>query len=175
VLRAALALADEGGIDALSMRKLAQELGVEAMSLYNHVANKDDIIDGILDLVASEMDPPPDGVDWKTAMRRSAISTHEVLMRHRWAGPLWMSPRKVSPARLRDGDAILRALREGGFSKDVTYHAFHALQSHVLGFTLYLLNFRFDTADLDEMAVGFLRDFPADEYPYLAEHVEQHT
>jgi AcrR family transcriptional regulator len=174
VLRAAMALADEGGIDALSMRKLAQELGVEAMSLYNHVASKDDIIDGIVDLVASEMDPPPDGVDWKTAMRRSAISTHEVLMRHRWAGPLWMSQRKVSPARLRYGDAILRALREGGFSKDVTYHAFHALQSHVLGFTLYLLNFRFDTSDLEEMAAGFLRDFPADEYPYLAEHVEQH-
>jgi AcrR family transcriptional regulator len=174
VLRAAMALADEGGIDALSMRKLAQELGVEAMSLYNHVANKEDIIDGIVDLVASEMDPPPDGVDWKTAMRRSAISTHEVLMRHRWAGPLWMSQRKVSPARLRHGDAILRALREGGFSKDVTYHAFHALQSHVLGFTLYLLNFRFDTADIEEMATGFLRDFPAGEYPYLAEHVEQH-
>jgi AcrR family transcriptional regulator len=169
-----MALADEGGIDALSMRKLAHELGVEAMSLYNHVANKDDIIDGIVDLVASEMDPPPDGVDWKTAMRRSAISAHEVLMRHRWAGPLWMSPRKVSPARLRYGDAILGALREGGFSKDVTYHAFHALQSHVLGFTLYLLNFRFDTADLEEMAAGFLRDFPPDEYPYLAEHVEQH-
>jgi AcrR family transcriptional regulator len=174
VLLAAMALADEGGIDALSMRKLAQELGVEAMSLYNHVANKDDIIDGIIDLVASEIDPPPDGVDWQTAMRRSAISAHEVLMRHRWAGPLWMSSRKVSPARLRYGDAILRALREGGFSKDVTYHAFHALQSHVLGFTLYLLNFRFDTADIEAMAAGFLRDFPADEYPYLAEHVEQH-
>jgi AcrR family transcriptional regulator len=156
------------------MRKLAQELGVEAMSLYNHVASKDDIIDGIVNLVASEIDPPPDGVDWKAAMRRSAISTHEVLMRHRWAGPLWMSSRKVSPARLRYGDAILRALREGGFSKDVTYHAFHALQSHVLGFTLYLLNFRFDTADIEEMAAGFLRDFPADEYPYLAEHVQQH-
>jgi AcrR family transcriptional regulator len=174
VLRAAITLADAGGVEALSMRKLAQELGVEAMSLYNHVANKDDIVDGMLDLVASEIDPPPDGVDWKTAMRRSAISTHEVLMRHRWAGPLWMSPRKVSPARLRYGDAILRGLREGGFSKDLTYHAFHALQSHVLGFTLYLLNFRFDTADLEEMAAAFLRDFPADEYPHLAEHIEQH-
>jgi AcrR family transcriptional regulator len=174
VLRAAMALADEGGIEALSMRKLAQELGVEAMSLYNHVANKDDIVDGIIDLVANEIDPPPDGVDWKTAMRQSALSSHEVLMRHPWAGTLWMSPRKVSPARLRYGDEILRVLREGGFSKDLTYHAFHALSSHVLGFTLYLLNFRRTTPDLEEMAARFLRDFPAAEYPYLAEHVEQH-
>jgi AcrR family transcriptional regulator len=174
VLRAAITLADEGGIGALSMRKLAQELGVRAMSLYNHVANKADILDGIVDLVASEMDPPPDGVDWKTSMRRSAISTHEVLMRHPWAASLWMSPGKVSPARLRYGDAMLRSLREGGFSEDLTYHAFHALQSHVLGFTLYLLNFRFGGEELKEMAARFLRDFPADEYPYLAEHIEQH-
>jgi AcrR family transcriptional regulator len=174
VLRAALRLADEGGIEALSMRKLAEELGVEAMSLYNHVANKDDIVDGILELVVNEIDPPPEGVDWKTAMRQSATSTHEVLMRHRWSGSLWMAPRKVSPARLRYGDAILRSLREGGFSKDLTYHAFHALQSHVLGFTLYLLNLQFDAGKLEEMAAKFLRDFPADEYPYLAEHIEQH-
>jgi AcrR family transcriptional regulator len=177
VLRGAITLADDGGIEALSMRKLAQELGVEAMSLYNHVANKEDIVDGMLDLVANEIDPPPppDDVDWKTAMRQSAISTHEVLMRHPWAGSLWMSPRKVSPARLRHGDAMLRSLREGGFSEDLTYHAFHALQSHVLGFTLYLLNFRFGGEELKEMAARFLRDFPDDEYPYLAEHIEQHT
>jgi AcrR family transcriptional regulator len=174
VLRAAITLVDEGGIGALSMRKLAQEVGVEAMSLYNHVANKDDIVDGMLDLVASEMDPPPEGVDWKAALRASAISTHEALMRHPWASNLWMSARKVSPERMRHGDAVLRCLREGGFSKDVTYHAFHALQSHVLGFTLYVQSFQFDVGDLEEMAATFLRDFPADEYPHLAEHIEQH-
>jgi AcrR family transcriptional regulator len=174
VLRAAITLADQGGIEALSMRKLAHELGVEAMSLYNHVANKDDIVDGILDLVAGEIDLPPDGVDWKTALRQTAIWTHEVLMRHPWAGSLWMAPRKVSNARMRHGEAILRRLREGGFSKDLTYHAFHVLQSHVLGFTLYLLSFRFNPEDLEKMAARFLRDFPAEEYPYLAEHVAQH-
>jgi AcrR family transcriptional regulator len=174
VLRAALTLADAAGIEALSMRKLAQGLGVEAMSLYNHVANKDDILDGIVDLVANEIDLPPDGADWKTALRQSAISSHEALSRHPWIGSLWMSPRKVSPARLRQGDAVLRTLREAGFSKDLTYHAFHILQGHVSGFTLQELSFPFDREQLEEIAATFLREFPADEYPYLAEHVTQH-
>jgi AcrR family transcriptional regulator len=174
VLHAAIRLADESGIEALSMRKLAQELGVEAMSLYNHVANKDDILDGIIDLVASEIEPPSDGADWKTALRQSAISAHEALSRHPWVGSLWMSPRKVSPARLRQGDAILRTLREAGFSKDLTYHAFHVLQGHVSGFTLQERNFPLDKEKLEKMATRFLGEFPADEYPHLAEHVTQH-
>jgi len=175
VLHAAMTLVDEGGIEALSMRKLAQELGVEAMSLYNHVANKDDILDGIVDLVAREIELPANGVDWKTALRLCAISAHEALSRHPWAGGLWMSDRKVSPARLRHGDAMLRTLREAGFSKDLTYHAFHILQSHVLGFTLQRENFPFDKEELKELAATFLREFPGDEYPYLAEHIEQHV
>ncbi len=144
VLQAAVALADEGGIKALSMRKLAQELGVEAMSLYNHVANKDDILDGIVDAVASEIDLPPDGTDW-------------------------------SQPRFRYGDSLLRALREGGFSKELTYHAFHILESHVVGFTLHRQSFTFDSKDLGELAARFLREFPADDYPDLAEHIKQHT
>jgi AcrR family transcriptional regulator len=174
VLHAALALADEGGIEALSMRKLAQELGVEAMSLYNHVANKDDILDGIVDLVASEIDLPSHGIEWKTALRESAISAHEALSRHPWAGSLWMAPRKVSPVRLRHGDAVLRTFREAGFSKELTYHAYHTFQGHVFGFTLQELNFPYDAEQLKELAANFIRDFPADEYPYLAEHITQH-
>jgi AcrR family transcriptional regulator len=174
VLRAALTLADEAGIEALSMRKLAQALGVEAMSLYNHVANKDDILDGILELVASEIELPASGTDWKTAIRQSAISAHEALSRHAWVGSLWMTPRKVSPPRLRYGDAILRTLRDAGFSKDLTYHAFHILQGHISGFTLQERNFPFDREKLEEMAASFLREFPAGEYPDLAEHVRQH-
>lgn len=174
VLRAAIALADEGGIKALSMRKLAHVLGVEAMSLYNHVANKDDILDGIVELVASEIDPAPDGADWKTAMRRRATSAYDVLSRHPWAGNLWMSSRTFGPGRMRYADSVLRGLREAGFSKDLTYHAFHVLQSHVMGFTLQEQDFELDAEELKELASRFLREFPADEYPDLAEHVRQH-
>ena len=174
VLRAAIALADEGGIEALSMRKLARELGVEAMSLYNHVANKDAILDGIVELVASEIDLAPDEADWKSAVRRRAISAHEVFLRHPWACSIWMSRHDVGPAQLRYADAILRDFRGGGFSNDLTYHAFHALQSHVSGFTLYVLSFRFDREELKELAAAFLQEFPTEEYPDLAEHIRQH-
>jgi AcrR family transcriptional regulator len=174
VLRAAITLADEGGIKALSMRKLAQELGVEAMSLYNHVANKDDLLDGIVELVASEIDLAPEGGDWKTAMRRRASSAHDVLSRHAWASNLWMSSQTFGPARIRYSDAVLRGFREAGFPDDLTYHAFHVLQSHVLGYTLYVASFQFDATELKELATTFLREFPADEYPDMAEHIRQH-
>ena len=174
VLRAALTLADEGGIEALSMRKLAQKLGVEAMSLYNHVANKDDILVGILDLVASEIGPAPDGTDWKAALRQNAIASHEAFRRHRWAASLWMRG-GASPTQFRRGESVLRTLREAGFSEDLTYHAFHTYQGYVLGFTLQELNLPFEIDELKELAARFLEDFPAHEYPYLAEHIRQHT
>jgi AcrR family transcriptional regulator len=174
VLSAAIALADEGGLEALSMRRLATELGVEAMSLYNHVANKGEILDGIVDLVTAEIELPVRGADWKEALRRSAISCHDVLLRHPWAAGLGMSRRTPSPARLRLADATLRAFRDGGFSDDLTYHGFHVLQSHVTGYTLYALGLRIDAEELKEMAANFLRDFRADEYPDMAVHVQQH-
>ncbi len=167
-------LADDGGIDALTMRKLAQQLGVEAMSLYNHVESRDDIVDGMIELVAGEIEVPAAGAGWRTSLRRTALSTHEALMRHRWAAAPWMTPRKISPHRLGQSEAILRALREDGFSDDVAYHAFHVLTAHVLGFTLYLQSFRFDAADLERMAEAFLASFPKDDYPFMAEHVRQH-
>ncbi len=175
VLQAAITLADEGGLEALSMRKLAQELGVEAMSLYNHVANKDDIVNGIIELVASEIEPPADGVDWKTAIRQSSISAHEALSRHSWAATIWMSAGGISPRRLGYADAILRVLREAGFSADLTYHGYHSIAGHVQGFTLQELNFPYEREELKEMAARFLRDFPIDDYPDLAEHIRQHV
>jgi AcrR family transcriptional regulator len=174
VLRAAVVLADEGGIEALSMRRLAKELGVEAMSLYNHVANKDEILDGIVDLVTSEIDLPSDGVDWKTAIRRSTISARDVYLRHRWASSLSMSRQGGGPASFRHADWKLRTLRESGFSKNVIYHAFHILDAYVLGFTALQLSFPYKGEELAGMAASFLQTFPADEYPDLVEHIMQH-
>jgi AcrR family transcriptional regulator len=175
ILRAALTLADEGGIKAVSMRKIAHELGVEAMSLYNHVASKDDIVDGIVDLAATEIDLASDEADWKAAMRRRVISAHEVLLRHPWAASLWLSGETVGGARLRYADAVLRGFREAGFSEELTYHAFHVIQSHVMGFTMYVASFDFDVEELDQLAADFLETFPVDEYPDLALHIKQHA
>jgi AcrR family transcriptional regulator len=155
------------------MRKLGQELGVEAMSLYNHVANKDDILDGMVDVVASQFEPPPDGVDWRTAIRQSSISAHQVLLRHPWAAGLMLSSPTVRPGRLRHMESILATLRQAGFSPEMTHHAYHALDSHIMGFTLWVVNFP-AADDLGDLARGLLRDLPTDQYPYLAEHIGQH-
>ena len=165
VLHAALALADEAGIASLSMRRLGQALGVEAMSLYNHVANKDDLLDGIVELVASEIELPSDAVDWKEGLRQTAISSHEVFLRHRWACSLMMRPR-ASPARMRWMEAVLRTLRQAGFSADMTHHAYHALDSHITGFTLWLVSMPFASKEeLVDMAEGFLREIPPRRVP----------
>ena len=175
VLRAALALADAGGIESLTMRKLGQELGVEAMSLYNHVENKDDIVDGITELVLAEIEVPSGGPDWKSEIRRTAISSHDVFLRHRWACSLMMSRPKASTPRMLWMEAVLRTLREAGFSADMTHHAYHALDSHITGFTLWQVSMPFETkAELLDLAQDFLQQIPADEYPYIIEHAEQH-
>ena len=174
VLRAAIDLADRGGIESLTMRKLAQELAVEAMSLYYYVAKKDDLLAGIVDLVVSEMELPAAGAGWKAAIRKSAISAHDVLLRHPWACSLMMSHTGDGPARLRWMDSILRCFREAGFSAEMAHHAYHALDSHITGFTLWELSFPFDREELADIGAAFLRELPVDEYPYLAEHVEWH-
>jgi AcrR family transcriptional regulator len=174
VLRAAVELADEGGIEALSMRRLGQELGVEAMSLYNHVANKDDLLDGITDLVLRQIELPEDG-DWREALRRSAVSAHEVLRGHPWACNLALSPERTVPVSVRRADWMLRRLREGGFSPELTYHAYHALDAHILGFTLWQLGHGIvDEEHLADLADRFFSQFPPEEYPYLHEHARQH-
>jgi AcrR family transcriptional regulator len=177
VLRAAVELADKDGIDALSMRRLAKELGVEAMSLYNHVANKDEILAGILEIVTSEVEDPvtSDDLDWKAAIRRSAISTHDTFLRHRWSCPLMMKTAAMIPSRMRWMESLLRTLREAGFSPNLTHHAYHALESHITGFTLWQVNFPFTTREeLIDMADDFLREIPPDEYPYVIEHAQEH-
>ena len=175
ILRAALALADEGGIDALTMRKLGQVLGFEAMSLYNHVANKDDVLDGILDLVLDESEPPSPAGDWHTAIRNSAISVHQGLTRHPWACPLLMSPGRIRPARLQYIDSLLGRLREAGFSAETTYHAYHVLDAHIFGFSLWQANHSYSAAQISNLAAEWLeRMIPPDVYPHLHEHGEQH-
>lgn len=167
VLRAALRLADQGGIESLSMRKLAQVLGVKAMSLYNHVANKNDILDGIVDIVIGEIEVPDLATNWKTAMRRRAISAHEVLLHHPWSTMAIVSRINVGPANLRYVDATLGCLREAGFSFEMADYAWNAIDSHIYGFTLQELNFPFDAAEYSEVAEHYLSLLPADKYPYL--------
>ena len=133
VLQAAIRLADKIGIASLSMRRLGQELGVEAMSLYKHVANKDDVLDGIVDIVASEIELPSIGGDWKKSMRRRASSAHEILLRHPWATMLIVSRANVGPAMLRYVDATIGCLREAGFSYVMADHAWNAIDSQSTG------------------------------------------
>lgn len=175
VLGAAVDLADEEGIDALTMRRLGQELGVEAMSLYNHVDNKDDILDAIQDLVVSEYELPTGGADWKIELRRAAVSAHDVLLRHPWAAGLQLSsPDGVGPARLRYMDTILGTLRNGGFSVVMTHHAFHVLDTYVVGWTVQEIAFPIDAEDLPRLAADFVRNIPSEEFPYLVEHINHH-
>ena len=184
ILQTALRLADEGGIEALSMRKLARELGVEAMSLYNHIANKGDLVDGIVDLALLEIELPT-GEDWDTAIRRCAISAHEAFLRHPWACSLVMSSRQgrrplFESPRVRYMEWLLGRLRDAGFSADLTYHAYHTLDSHILGFTFWQLGHSGGLRDLAgdrdvaEVLAGFMRELRAHDYGHLLEHAEQH-
>ncbi|MGB3136116.1 MAG: TetR/AcrR family transcriptional regulator [Nodosilinea sp.] len=176
ILQTALHLADQGGLEALSMRKLAQALDVKAMSLYNHVASRDDLIDGIVERVVSEIEVPKLGADWKTAMRRRAVSAHGVLLRHPWATMLLVSRVNAGPAMLRYVDSTLGCLKEAGFSFEMADHVWNAIDSHIYGFTLQELNFPFAAADYSDVAAGFLPQIPVEQYPYmnkLTQHVIQ--
>ena len=167
VLRAAVTLADEIGIASLSMRKLGEALGVEAMSLYRHVANKDAILKGIVDIVAGEFEAPAVRGNWKAAMRRRTLSAHEALVRHPWATMLIVSRANVGPAMLHYVDATIGCLREAGFSFAMADQAWNALDSYVYGFTLQKLNFPFEPQEYATMAKAFLPLIPADQFPYL--------
>lgn len=176
VLRAAVNLADTGGIESLSMRRLGQELGVEAMSLYNHVANKDDILDGIVDLVFGEIRLPPPDVDWKSAMRQRALSARDVLRRHPWAIGMLDSRRNPGLATLRHHDGVIGRLRAAGFSIAMAAHAFSALDSYIYGFVLQQQSLPFETsAEVAEIADEILRRFPIEAYPHLGEMITQHA
>jgi AcrR family transcriptional regulator len=172
VLRAALELADEGGHEALSMRNVGKRLGVEAMSLYSHVANKEDILDGLVDIVFGEIAvPSPGELDWKTAMRRRAISVREALNRHRWAVGLMEGRMNPGPASLRNHDAVMGCLREAGFPFRAAVHALSVMDAYIYGFALQEKNLPFETPDqVSEVMDIQRRHVPdMDDYPYLVE------
>jgi len=176
VLLAAVELADASGIDALSMRKLGEAVGVEAMSLYNHVANKDDLLDGMIDVVFGEIDLPPAGSDWKTAMRQRAISTRQVLSRHLWASRLMNSRTSPGPATLQHLDAVLGSLREAEFSVQMAAHALSVIDSYIYGFVLQEASLPFDTEqESAEVTQSIMSQFAAEQYPHLTEMAVEHV
>jgi AcrR family transcriptional regulator len=176
VLRAAIDQADALGLDAVSMRKLADVLEVAPMALYRHVANRDDLIDGMVDIVFGEVALPSSGTDWKTAMRRRAISLRDVLSRHRWAIGLMESRRNPGPANLRHHDAVLGSLRAGGFDIVGAAHAYSLLDSYIYGFALTKMNLPFETSDeIGEVAQEMLEPFPLNAYPNLMEILTEHV
>ncbi len=155
------------------MRKLGQKLGVEAMSLYNHVQHKVDMLDGMVDIVFGEIDLPPSGVDWRTAMRKRAISARQALLHHPWAIGLMESRATPGPATLRHHDAVLGSLRTAGFSIDMAAHAYSILDGYIYGFTLTELTLPFSDSEgpaaVAEIAGNIVEGFRPGEYPYLAE------
>jgi AcrR family transcriptional regulator len=172
VLRAAVDVADRGGLDALTMRRLAHELGVEAMSLYHHVANKEAILDGVIDVVAGEIleavdrvDAPAPEDDWQTALRARILAAREVLLRHPWAPHLLETRTTMNPAIVGYYDGVLGILRAGGFSYDLAHHALHALGSRALGFTQELFEPE-DPEAADADATAMVAQM-ADRFPHL--------
>ena len=174
VLSAAIALADQGGFESMTMRKLAKELGVEAMSLYNHVASKDDLLDGMVDLVFAEIEPPSTDDDWKTAMRKRAVSTREALARHRWAIGLMEGRTNHGPANLSLHNAVLGCLRAAGFSMQMTVRAYSVQDAYIYGFALQERDMSPESADdFAAEAQRQMHEYRAvlAEYPHLVEVV----
>ena len=174
MLRAAVALADEGGFESLTMRRLAKELGVEAMSLYNHVASKDDLLDGMIDIVFGEIELPPTDVDWKTALRKRAVSTRDALARHRWAIGLMEGRASHGPANLSLHNAVLGCLRGAGFSIEMTVHAYSVQDAYIYGFALQERDMASESAtDFAAEAKRQMREYEAvlGNYPHLVEVV----
>jgi AcrR family transcriptional regulator len=175
VLSGALEVADAGGITALTIRSLADKLGVKPMSVYHHVANKDEILDCIVDLVFSEIELPTAGGDWHTEMRRRAISARQALRRHPWAIQLLQSRTDPGPATLRHHNAIIGSLRGAGFSVQMTAHAFALIDSYVFGFALSEAALPIHGPEtVAEVAGSMMRQFPTDAYPHLVEFSTEH-
>lgn len=175
VLEAAIRVADAGGIDGLSMRRLAQELGVEAMSLYYYVSNKSDLLVGIADMVVGEIELPAEDAEWKPALRTLALSAYEAFSRHPWAANVVLGDAGVTPARLEYMEAILGTLRRAGFSAQMTDHGYHTIESHIMGFTLWEVGMSLGSREeLTALATAFLDSLPTDAFPHIVEHVHEH-
>jgi AcrR family transcriptional regulator len=176
VVASAVMLADGIGVDALTIRKLAVELDVKPMTIYHHVPNKEAIIDGMVDLVFSEIDLPPIDVDWKQAIRQRAASARVVLARHPWAAPLMESRTSPGPATLRHHDAVLGCLRAGGFSVEMTAHAYALIDAFIYGFALQEASLPATGGDeMGELAQAMTAAMPVGEYPNLVEFTTEHV
>jgi len=176
ILQAALALADAEGLSAVTMRRLGESLGVEAMSLYNHVANKEQILDGLIDGVFAEVSLPPPEVPWDQALRLRTRSAREVLARHPWATPLMDSRSTPGPATLEHHDAVLGCLRRAGFSVAGAAHAVSLLDAYLYGFALQQRALPFENGtDVTKVAARLMASFPVERYPHLAEMITDHA
>ncbi len=176
VFEGAMTLADRIGIEPFTIRKLADELDVRPMTLYHHVPNKEAILDGMVDIVFSEIDLPSQDTDWKTAIRRRCMSARAVLARHPWAPPLMESRTSPGPATLHHHDAVLGCLRRGGLSLQLTAHAYAVLDSFVYGFALQEANLPSGGGpEIADLAEGMILPLPADEYPHLVEFTTDHV
>jgi len=176
VIDAAVALADSGGLEALTMRRLGEELNVEAMSIYNHVANKDDLINGMADAIFAEIELPSHSDDWRTAIRKRSISFREVLARHPWATSVRDSGTNPGPATLRHHDRVIGTFRNSGFSVPNAAHAFSAIDSYIYGYAMQEKSLPFTTPEeTAAMAEIMLAQLPRSEYPYLAELTSDHV
>ena len=175
VVAAGIAIADESGVDSLTMRRLGSALGVEAMSLYNHVADKDDLIAAMLDTVVGEYQlPSPEG-DWKRSLRDAAISANQVLVRHPWAPGLLLTFGAMPGENWRRwSEGLLATLRRAGFSPEMTHHAYHALEGHIDGHSLRQVNFTLGPEELRDAADKFMSGFDHYAHPYLVEHIRGH-
>ncbi len=175
-LEVALAVADGEGIEAVTMRRLARELGVEAASLYHHVNGKDQILDGLVDVVAAEIELPKHPADWRESVSQRAHHTRAVLLRHPWAVSLMASRTSPGPATLGLLEAGIRCFREGGFSVPMAAHAISTVDSYVHGFVLQEVNLPFrGESELAAMTAAIMEAFPASEFPYLFELTVEHV
>lgn len=174
VLAAGIELADDAGLTGLSMRKLAAHLGFEVMSLYNHVTNKRDLLEGMLDVLYGEIAlPDPAATEWKHGLRRIAVESHELLLRHRWAGPI-SSSHFPGPNRWVISETILSLLIAGGLHGHLRDLGYHAITLHISGFTAQQIAYDFDANFEDEMLGRVEREFSASTYPLMADHIRYH-
>jgi len=174
ILRTALEFADANGIEALKMRELGRALGFEAMALYRHVPSKDAILEGLVDLVLSEVEPPSASGDWAASIRAGAISFHEAIERHPWVAGLLTKPPGLRPARLEFAESLLARLEEAGFSEDVRFHAYHVLDAWIIGYALWLAGHSLTPAEREAVTRRLADGGPLDDYPRLVEHHDQH-
>lgn len=173
IVATGIALADQEGVGALSMRNLARTLGYEAMSLYNHVRKKDDLLALMLDAVAAEIPAPPPDAPPLEAVRALAIGTHDTLVRHPWSAGLWLQ-HLPGPARTQQMEDLLRLMYSSGLSHELAHHGFHAVNNHVLGYTLQQLGMAIDDDDLLDKGRSFMAGLSSEQYPYMVAHIQEH-